>query len=115
MHVKNQTYVILALLFIVFISVFSVLNVSAVEVNYVFWKGESPLVIVILISVLLGGILTTAFGASKYIQLQRENKRLYQRINHLESVIEQQVNIDPNETEELDQRVEEERNDQEVE
>jgi len=37
---KNQTYVILALLFVIVISVFSVLNVSAVEVNYLFWKGE---------------------------------------------------------------------------
>lgn len=86
---KNQTYVILALLFIIIISVFSVLNVSLVEVNYLFWKGESPLVFVILFSVLLGGILTTAFGAGKFISLRRENKSLKRKIHHLEKTIEQ--------------------------
>lgn len=88
---KNQTYVILALVFVLFIAVFSVLNVSVVEVNYLFWKGESPLVIVILLSVLLGGILTTAFGAGKFIRLRRENKRLLNQIHHLEQTIEQQT------------------------
>ena len=87
---KNETYVILALIFVVFIAIFSVLNVSDVEVNYLFWKGESPLVIVILISVLLGGVLTTAFGAGKFIQITRENKYLKNKLNHLEMTIEQQ-------------------------
>lgn|SRR5699024_4818196 len=88
---KNQTYVILALLFVIVISVFSVLNVSAVEVNYLFWKGESPLVFVILFSVLLGGVLTTAFGAGKFISMRRENKQLKHKIIHLEKTIEQQT------------------------
>lgn len=95
---KNQTYVILALIFIIFIAVFSVLNVSPVEVNYLFWQGESPLVIVILISVLLGGVLTTAFGAGKFISLRRENKQLLVKIRHLEKIIEQQTDIKLNES-----------------
>lgn len=95
---KNQTYVILALLFIIFIAVFSVLNVSPVEVNYLFWQGESPLVIVILISVLLGGVLTTAFGAGKFISLRRENKQLRVKVGHLEKIIEQQTDIEINES-----------------
>lgn len=95
---KNQTYVILALIFIIFIAVFSVLNVSPVEVNYLFWQGESPLVIVILISVLLGGVLTTAFGAGKFISLRRENKQLRVKVGHLEKIIEQQTDIEINES-----------------
>lgn len=113
---KNQTYVILALIFIIFISVFSVLNVNAVEVNYVFWKGKSPLVIVILISVLLGGILTTAFGAGKFIKLQRENKHLTNKVRHLEQAIEQQTEVGINGIEnDINERVDEEGKDREVE
>ena len=97
---KNQTYVILALIFIIFISVFSVLNVNPVEVNYLFWKGETPLVFVILISVLLGGILTTAVGTGKFISLRRENKQLKHKITHLEKTIEQtteaELSLPPN-------------------
>lgn len=108
---KNQTYVILTLIFMVLIAIFSVLNVSPVEVNYLFWKGESPLVIVILLSVLLGGILTTAFGAGKYIRLKRENKQLKVRLHHLSKTIEQQTEaqIDGNverEVEETEEKVE---------
>src|SRR5690625_4433974 len=88
---KNQTYVIFAIIFMIVISVFSVLNVGSVEVNYLFWKGESPLVFVILFSVLLGGILTTVFGAGKYIGLKRENKQIKRNIEHLEATIEQQT------------------------
>ncbi|HZW67160.1 MAG TPA: lipopolysaccharide assembly protein LapA domain-containing protein [Pseudogracilibacillus sp.] len=101
---KNQTYVILALLFIIFIAVFSVLNVSPVEVNYLFWQGESPLVIVILISVLLGGVLTTAFGAGKFISLRRENKQLLVKVHHLEKIIEQQTDIEINDSYETNAR-----------
>lgn len=84
---KNQTYVILALIFVIVIAVFAVFNVNPVEVNYLFWKGESPLVFVILFSVLLGGILTTAFGTGKYISLKRENKQLQRKVNHLEETV----------------------------
>ena len=63
---KNQTYVIFTIIFAIIISIFAVLNVGAVEVDYLFWSGKSPLIFVILFSVLLGGILTTAFGTGKY-------------------------------------------------
>lgn len=113
---KNQTYVILALIFVIFIAIFSVLNVSPVEVNYLFWKGESPLVIVILISVLLGGILTTAVGTGKFIQMRRDNNQLMARVKHLEQAIEQQTEASMNGMEEIeDEWMAEERNDREVE
>lgn len=81
---KGQTYLILAFIFTIIISVFAVLNVSVVEVNYLFWKGESPLIFVILFSVLLGGILTMAVGTGKYITLRRENKALEKQLMQFE-------------------------------
>lgn len=83
--VKGQTYVILSILFVILIAVFSVLNISEVEVNYLFWNGSSPLIFVILFSVLLGGILTTVVGSKKYISLKKENKILHKKVAQLET------------------------------
>ena|SRR5690625_2337189 len=85
---KGQTYVILAIIFIIIISVFSVLNVGVVEVDYLFWRGSSPLIFVILFSVLLGGVLTTIVGSKKYLSLKRENKKLHDKIVALEMELE---------------------------
>ena len=73
---KGQTYVILAIIFVIIVSVFAVTNVEAVSVNYLFWSGESPLILIILFSVLMGGIITFAVGARKMLHLQREVKKL---------------------------------------
>lgn len=86
MNIKNQTYVIFAILFVIIISVFAVMNVNPVEVNYVFWQGETPLIFVILFCVLLGGVLTTSVGARKFIQLSRENKRLGTEVKELKKI-----------------------------
>ncbi|PAV28938.1 hypothetical protein CIL05_13225 [Virgibacillus profundi] len=73
---KGQTYVISAIIFIIIVAVFAVTNVETVEVNYLFWSGESPLILIILFSVLMGGIITAAVGAVKMFRLQKEMKKL---------------------------------------
>lgn len=93
MDMKGQTYVILSIIFIIIISVFAVLNIDVVEVNYVFWSGSSPLIFVILFSVLLGGILTTVVGSKKYITLRRENKILKEQIQLMEA--SQKIDVQP--------------------
>lgn len=77
---KGQTYVILAIIFTIIISVFAVLNIDQVEVNYLFWSGSSPLIFVILFSVLLGGILTMVVGSRKFIQLKKKIKHLEEQL-----------------------------------
>jgi len=69
---RGQTYVILAIIFVLIVAVFAVINVDPVEVNYLFGSGEAPLILVVLFSVLMGGIITAAVGLVKMIQLQRE-------------------------------------------
>lgn len=85
---KGQTYVILSIIFVIIISIFAVLNVAVVEVNYLFWSGSSPLIFVILFSVLLGGILTTVVGSKKFISLRRNNKLLASKVRGLERELE---------------------------
>lgn len=53
------------------------------EVNYLFWSGKSPLIFVILASVLLGGILATILGSKKYLALHKENKAFKEQLKQL--------------------------------
>ncbi|WP_106497044.1 LapA family protein [Lentibacillus sp. Marseille-P4043] len=73
---RGQTYVILAIIFVIVVAVFAVTNVDVVEVNYLFWSGEAPLILVILFSVLMGGIITAAVGVVRMFRLQREIRTL---------------------------------------
>ncbi|WLR46164.1 lipopolysaccharide assembly protein LapA domain-containing protein [Halobacillus litoralis] len=73
---KGQSYLILAFIFALVIAIFAVINVDPVQVNYLFGSGEAPLILVILISVLLGGLATASVGALRYYKLKRENSRL---------------------------------------
>ncbi|HLR22159.1 MAG TPA: LapA family protein [Pseudogracilibacillus sp.] len=82
---KGQTYVILAILCIILISVFAVLNMSVVEVNYLFWSGSSPLIFIILFSVLFGGLITMLFGTWKIVQLKRQNRQLNAQLKQLQA------------------------------
>ncbi|MGJ9457074.1 LapA family protein [Oceanobacillus sp. CF4.6] len=73
---KGQTYVILAIILVIIVAIFAVINVDPVEVNYLFLTQESPLILVILFSVLMGGIITASVGAMRIYRLQREIKLL---------------------------------------
>jgi uncharacterized integral membrane protein len=57
----------LAAVLAVFITLFAVLNVDQVKVNWIFGSGHAPLIIVIVISLLIGIVLT--------YYVERRNKR----------------------------------------
>jgi uncharacterized integral membrane protein len=61
---RTAGLVILAVL----ITLFAVLNLESVKVNWIFGTGQAPLIIVILISVLFGIVLT-------YLVDRRQSKR----------------------------------------
>jgi|SRR5690625_1449173 len=86
---KGQSYVILTIIFSILITVFAILNVESVEVTYFFWKVKSPLILIILFSVLMGGIITSTVGAFKFLNIQRENRHMKERINRLEGLLEE--------------------------
>src|SRR5690625_39457 len=88
---KGQSYVILAIIFVIIVAVFAVTNVDAVEVNYLFWSAESPLILIILFSVLMGGVMTATVGARKKYQLQREKKTLKKHYQTIEQMVKEYV------------------------
>lgn len=95
---KGQSYVISAIIFVIIVAVFAVTNVEAVEVNYLFWSAKSPLILIILFSVLMGGIITATVGALKMYQLQRKNKTLQKKYQHIEQMVKKYVPSDKQES-----------------
>lgn len=72
---KRQWSLILAIIVVLIIAVFSVINVDMVTVNYLFGKAEWPLILVIIGSVLLGALLVGLISMMKIYQLQRALKK----------------------------------------
>ncbi|MBM7541738.1 LapA family protein [Amphibacillus cookii] len=101
---KGQTYIISALVFALIVAIFAVINVEPVEVNYLFTTAESPLILIILVSTLLGGLITGGFsiyhliGIRKSVrQLEAENESLKNKL----SIDDEQegIEVDPKVTE----------------
>ncbi|GIO21813.1 lipopolysaccharide assembly LapA domain-containing protein [Oceanobacillus sp. J11TS1] len=85
---NGQIYVILAIIFVIIIAVFAVINVDPVAVNYLFWTQESPLILVILFSVLMGGLITAAVGAIRLYRAHNEIKKLRTENDRLKKRLE---------------------------
>lgn len=94
---KGQTYVILGIIVLIIVSVFAVTNVEPVKVNYLFWSGESPLILVILFSVLMGGLITAAVGSIRIIHLQRENRSIKLERDKFQGLLEEHHLLDQHE------------------
>ncbi|MBX0358832.1 lipopolysaccharide assembly LapA domain-containing protein [Halobacillus sp. Nhm2S1] len=90
---KGQSYLILAFIFALVIAIFAVINVDPVQVNYLFGSGEAPLILVILISVLLGGLATASAGALRYYRLKKENSRLKSEASSSDSFSEENGDV----------------------
>ena len=60
----------LLVLLAVLMTLFAVLNLKRVEVNWIFGKTSTPLIIVILVSLLVG-IVLTHFAEMRYRRKQR--------------------------------------------
>ncbi|MEI2404587.1 LapA family protein [Niallia taxi] len=89
---KIQWNLLFGIIFAVIVAVFAVINVDSVTVNYLFGTGQWPLILVILISVLLGGLMIGSAGLIKIYSLQRkwkaavkEKEALQLRVQELES------------------------------
>lgn len=73
---KNQWVLLLGIVFALIVAIFAVINVDPVTVNYVFGESEWPLILVILGSVLMGGVIIGSVGIVRIYSLQREIRHL---------------------------------------
>lgn len=86
---KFQWTLLLGLAFALIVAVFAVINVDPVTVNYLFGESEWPLILVILGSVLMGGIIVGSVGLFRMFVLQREVKTLKKKNNSLDAQLAQ--------------------------
>ncbi len=71
---KRQWSLILAIVFAIIIAVFAVINVEAVEVDYLFGRAEWPLILIILGSVFMGGFMVASAGVVRILFISRKLK-----------------------------------------
>ncbi len=76
---NKQWTIIFALLFTLIVAIFAVINVRAVEVDYLFGTAEWPLILVILGSVLMGALIVFSAGIFQVMKLKREIKIFAER------------------------------------
>lgn len=77
---KNQWIILLSIAFTLIVAIFAVINVDSVTVNYLFGESSWPLILVILGSVLMGGLIVSSVGLIKVFNLQREVKSLKKQL-----------------------------------
>ncbi|MDQ0817833.1 putative membrane protein [Bacillus pumilus] len=73
---KQQWTIIFAFIFVLIVSVFAVINVRPVQVDYLFGTAEWPLILVIIGSVLMGGLIVAFAGIFQIVKLKRELRAL---------------------------------------
>ncbi|MBO9130677.1 lipopolysaccharide assembly protein LapA domain-containing protein [Bacillus sp. 165] len=78
---KGQSYFILGLVFALIIAVLAVINGDPVQFNYIFGSQQWPLILIILVSALLGGLVAFMLNLRKVMQLKSENKQLKQQLS----------------------------------
>ncbi|WEG14079.1 lipopolysaccharide assembly protein LapA domain-containing protein [Pullulanibacillus sp. KACC 23026] len=91
---KGQWGLILGLVLALVIAIFSVINVSAVTVNYLFGQAEWPLILVVLGSVLMGGLVVGSLGVVGVIRLKMTVKRLEKQLKDYETKGAELVRLD---------------------
>lgn len=86
---KFQWTLLLGIAFALIVAVFAVINVEPVIVNYLFGEAKWPLILVILGSVLMGGIIVGSVGLFRMFVLQREVKTLKKQNQSLEKQLKE--------------------------
>jgi uncharacterized integral membrane protein len=80
---KIQWTLIFALAFALLTAIFAVINVEPVRVNFLFAETNTPLILVILTSTLLGGLIVGLFGIIRQYRQQRKIRGLERRLQEL--------------------------------
>jgi putative membrane protein len=92
---RQQWIFVSALVFAIIIAIFSVVNVKAVPVDFIFVDVELPMILVILGSALAGGLVVGIIGTVRYLQWRQEMNELKLKLQDVEQAIELKRTLDP--------------------
>jgi lipopolysaccharide assembly protein A len=94
---KGQWSLLLSILFALIVAIFAVINVDEVTVDFLYRTASIPLILVIIGSVLMGGLIVGSVGLYRMFLMQRQIKRL--KLENT-SLLEKVETLSPKETEE---------------
>lgn len=86
----SQLYLVIALIFAVAVAVFAVQNAGTVTIRFGLWLVETSLVVVILISAVLGAVVTVLLGIPGALRARRRLKEQSARLMELEQRLKEQ-------------------------
>ncbi|GAX03530.1 hypothetical protein IWT140_01135 [Secundilactobacillus pentosiphilus] len=86
---KRQGKAIIAILIVILIAIFSVMNTESVPVHFGFTTVSWPLVLILLVAVFLGAILMFLFATISNYQNKKMIKRKNNRIQALETRLDE--------------------------
>lgn len=89
---KLQWGWLFAILFAIIIAIFSVANVAAVSLSYVFGVISVPLVLIILVAALLGALLSGTFAIIRTMTTKKQISHLQKEVHSKDLIIAQQKN-----------------------
>ena len=82
-----QVYIVLILIFAIIITLFALFNSVIVPVSLLFFEVEVSLALVIIVSTLIGAVLTALIGTARKIRSGKEIKGLTKKTTELEKQI----------------------------
>lgn len=82
-----QVYIVLILIFAIIITLFALFNSVIVPVSLLFFEVEVSLALVIIVSTLIGAVLTALIGTARKIRSGKEIKGLNKKTVELEKQI----------------------------
>jgi uncharacterized integral membrane protein len=84
---KNQGRLISAIILILVVAIFALLNTQKVVLHLMFWQPVFPLVIILIVSVLLGALIAALLSTVSIYQLKKQVKELSKEHDELEEEI----------------------------
>ncbi|WP_349407993.1 lipopolysaccharide assembly LapA domain-containing protein [Pseudalkalibacillus sp. SCS-8] len=103
---RREWSYILVLLFAIIVAVFAVINVEAVEVDYLFGTAQWPLVLVILGSALIGALSIGIAGSVRFMAMRKELRSLRKENEQYKAGFESKSQTDENQSEATKETVE---------
>ncbi len=82
-----QVYIVLILIFAIIITLFALFNSVIVPVSLLFFEVEVSLALVIIVSTLIGAVLTALIGTARKIRSGKEIKGLNKKATELDKQI----------------------------
>lgn len=88
---RRQWTTIIALVLVILIAAFAVMNTEAVPVNFAFTVASWPLIMVILVSLLIGALIAVLISTGPLLKERKEVKQLKKEVDLSKTQQEQEI------------------------